>query len=160
MTWIPVGIAAVDSIVALLGPLVPPGAAAIITLVKAGFASLSAVVAEYNADTNVADKATLLAKIRTLLKDIADNFGTFLNQLNLGTNPIVIIVMGLARIILNALAGFLGQLPAGPTAMATSVRIGNQTLTITPKYYKNVKDFKSDFNAVATINHHPEIALR
>lgn len=161
LNWIPVGLSAIDSIVALLGPLVPPGATAILTIVKAAFADLSAAVSEYNADTNPADKSSLLAKIKTILKDIADNFQSFLNALNLGNNPLVAIVIGLANIILSAIMGFMGQLPAsGTLTMATSVHVGGQTQPVTPKVYKSVGAFKADFNKVAIANHHPEVELK
>jgi hypothetical protein len=162
MSWIPIGLSAIDSIVTLLGPLVPPGATAILVIVKAAFADLSAAITEYNNDTNPADKSSVLAKIKTLLKDIADNFQSFLNALNLGNNPIVAIVIGLANIILAAIAGFMGQLPASAGTKLTSptVHVGNQTQPVLPKVYKNVGDFKRDWNAVAVKYNHPEAELK
>jgi len=158
LNWIPVGLSAIDSIVALLGPLVPPGATAILTIVKAAFADLSAAISQYNADTNPADKATLLAKIKTVLKDIADNFQSFLNALNLGNNPLVAIVIGLANIILSAIMGFMGQLPAVPTTK--TVKVGSQTQPIVPKVYKSPADFKKAFNSVCVTLNHPEAELK
>jgi hypothetical protein len=165
VNWIPVGLAAIESIVTLLGPLVPPGALGIIMLIKAAFADLSAALNQYNSDSNPADKATLLAKIRTLLNDIAVNFQSFLNVLNLGNNPIVAIVIGLANIILNAIAGFLGQLPAaagggGTRVMAATMKVGAETRPITPKVYKSTGEFKRAFNAVCVANNHPEAELK
>ncbi len=158
LNWIPVGLSAIDSIITLLGPLVPPPAIAIIVLVKAAFADLSAAISQYNADTNPADKSSLLAKIKTLLSAIADNFQKFLDALNLGNNPIVAIVIGLANIILSAIMGFMGQLPAIPTTKA--VKLGTQTQPVVPKTYKTVAAFKADFNKVAVAGGHPEIELK
>lgn len=160
-SWIPVGLAAINSIVTLLGPLIPPQAIAILTLVKAGFADLAAAVNQYNADTNPADKATLLAKIRTFLGAIASNFESFLNVLNLGTNPIIIVVISLAKIILGAIAGFLGQLPSANVVMMSSTfRMGQQTIEIEPVVYKKVGDFRKAFNSACAENKHPEIELK
>jgi hypothetical protein len=164
--WIPVGLAAVDSIITLLGPLVPPGAIAIITLVKAAFADLSAAITQYNNDTNPADKDSLLAKIKTILKDIADNFQSFLNALNLARNPIVNIVLGLANIFIAAIMGFLGQLPvtktptAKDTSLVKSVKVGGQSIQVVPKFYKNVAEFKSDWNQTAMSKGHPEAEIK
>jgi hypothetical protein len=162
MTWIPIGLTALQGIVIVLGPLIGPGAAAIIVLIKAAFADLSAAVSEYNADTNPADKATLLAKIRTFLGDIVAHFKDFLNALNLANNPIVAIVVGLAGVIISALMGFLGQLPttAGAKAVSGAFTLGGKSYPVAPKFYKRVSDFKHDFNSVATTNGHPEISIK
>jgi hypothetical protein len=161
LAWVPVGIAAINGIVTVLGPLVPPPALAIITLVKAAFADLTAAITQYRNDTNPADKDTLLHKIRTILADIVTNFQSFLDALNLGSNPIEAIVIGLASVILSAIEGFLGQLPQPtPVPAPATVRLGSRTMPITAKFYKNTKDFKSDYNQVAEIFHHPEIDLR
>ena len=162
LNWIPVGLTAIGGIVAVLGPLVPPGSAAIITIIKAVFADLQAAVIAYKNDTNPADKATLLAKIRTFLNDIVINFQSFLAALNLGNNPIVAIVIGLASVILAAIAGFMGQLPttAGRTTIVTtSVSVGGKVVTVAPKYYKHTSDFKKDYNAICAQYGHTEIEL-
>ena len=164
LSWIPVGITAINGILTVLGTLVPPGALFIISQVKSGFADLAAAVREYQADTNPADKSTLLEKIRTLLLDIVTNFQGFLNQLNLGTNTIVNIVIGLAQVVLSALMGFLGQLPTAP---ATSKRIapvtfnvGGKQNVIVPHFYKTIQEFKSAYNSVATADGHPELNIK
>lgn len=158
MTWIPIGLTALEGIVTLLGPFIGPGATAIIVLIKAAFADLAAAVSQYNADTNPLDKATLLAKIRTFLAAIVAHFQDFLNALNLGNNPIVNIVIGLVGIILSAIEGFMGQLPP-PVALTTSFHVGTRTEAITPKFYKSVGAFKADFNRVASANGHPEVEI-
>lgn len=160
LSWIPTAVSAINGIVTVLGPFMPPGSAAIITLIDAALASLSATITEYNNDTNAADKATLLAKIRTILNDVSTNFQSFLNTLGLGTNPIVAVVIGLANIILSAIAGFLNQIPQSPTTTSISYRLNGMSHTVTPKLYKSVKAFKSDYNAMCVANNHPEIELK
>jgi hypothetical protein len=160
LAWTSVAGVALDGIVTVLGSFLPPGGAQIILAIKAFLSDLAGAVTEYQNDTNPADKATLLAKIRTLLSDIASNFQTFLSQLNLGNNPIVSIVLGLAQVILAAIMGFLGQLPATGRTLSATVTLGGKSLSVTPKYYKNVQQFKSDYNAVCAANSHAEIEIR
>lgn len=165
LLWVPIGLTALQGIVIVLGPLIGPAASAIITLIKAAFADLSGAVTAYKNDTNPADKATLPAKIRTFLGDIVTHFQDFLAALNLGNNPIVAIVIGLANVILAAVMGFMGQLPAPAgsatksTTLATSYHVGARQFTVTPKFYKRVSDFKHDYNAAATAGGHPEISI-
>jgi hypothetical protein len=160
LKWIPTAILAVNGIVTVLGAFMPPGAMVIIVLINAALNSLTGTITQYNNDTNPADKATLLAKIRTILNDIVTNFQSFLDQLNLGANPIVAIVIGLANVLLAAIAGFLGQLPvAGTAVLTTSFHVGATMVRVVPKLYKNVGEFKKDWNQVCISNHHPEIEL-
>lgn len=167
--WIPLATAAIDGIVTVLGALMPPGVSTIVALVKAGLADLAAAIAQYNADSDPAHKATLLARIRTLLNDIALNFQAFLNSLNLGANPIITVIIGLSNVILAAIAGFMGQLPAPPATgggsakgmtVSTSYTLGGKRFPIVPKYYKRAADFARDYNAVAVADGHPEIVIR
>lgn len=159
LAWTNIAGVAIDGIVAVLGSFMPPGGGQIIQLIKAFLSDLAGAVTEYQNDTNPADKATYLAKIRTILGDIASNFQSFLAQINLGNNPIVAVVLGLAQVILAAIMGFLGELPTGAIALSPSIRIGTKVLTITPKYYKHVGDFQNDYNSVAIANGHPEIRI-
>lgn len=159
LTWTSVAGVALDGIVAALGSFMPPGGGQIIQLIKAFLTDLAGTVTEYQADTNPADKATLLLKIRTLLGDISTNFQGFLGQLNLGSNPILNIVLGLAQVILAAIAGFLGQLPT-PSAIPVKLMVSGKPLTITPKYYKHIQQFKSDWNSVCIMYSHPELEIR
>ena len=159
IAWIPIGTSAINGVVSVLGSFMPPGLQPIITLVLAGLADLAATVTQYKNDTNPADKATLLAKIRTILNDVATNFQSFLDKLNIGNNPIEAIVLGLANVVLSALAGFLGQLPASGKVMSSTYRLSGKTITYTPKFYKNTKQFVADFNAVAIQVGHPEIII-
>jgi hypothetical protein len=160
LAWTSVAGVAIDGIVTALGSFMPPGGALIVVAIKAVLTDLAGAVTEYQNDTNPADKATLLAKIRTLLSDISANFQSFLALINLGNNPIVAVVLGLAQVILAAIAGFLGQLPTTGTKMLSgAVTVNGKTVAVVPKYYKRVADFRKDYDAVAVANGHPEIQI-
>jgi hypothetical protein len=160
-TWVPTAVLAINGIATVLGTFLPPGAALILTSIKAFLADLAAAVKEYQSDTNPADKNTVLARIRTFLSNIADNFQNFLMVLNLGSNPIVKIVLGLVTVILSAISGFMGQLPVptGGAPLTVSLTVAGNKILIVPKVYKRIGDFKADYNAVCAANGHPEIEL-
>jgi len=42
----------------------------------------------------------------------------------------------------------------------TAVMVSGKTVAVTPKYYKRVQEFKSDFNAVCIANGHVELEIR
>jgi len=157
-TWVPVGLAALQGILTALGPLVSPGAAQIVSLIKIGFADLVATVNAYTSDTNPADKATLVAKIRTILNDIVKGFQDLLVALNLANNPIEVVVVDLANVILSALAGFLSQLPV-PAGGPVGVSLKKGGVPVGAKVYKHTSDFKRDFNAACVKDGHPELQL-
>lgn len=163
LNWTSVAGVAINEIVMALGPLMPPGAGPIILLIKAFLTDLAAAVTEYQGDTNPTDKATLLAKIRTILGDIATNFQAFLTQIT-GNNPVVGVVLALAQVLLSAIAGFLGELPTPTPPIVlmkiVSVTIAGQTRAVTPKYYKRVQTFRADWNVVCVEEKHPELEIR
>lgn len=163
LSWTAVASVALDGIVTVLGPLMPPSGQAIIVLIKAALADLAGAITQYQSDSNPADKATLLAKIRTFLEAIAANFQSFLGQIA-GNSPIINVVLGLAQVLLAAVMGFIGQLPPAPTGggktLTLSASIGSHTVTVTPKYYKSVGAFKKDWNAVATGAGHAELVIK
>lgn len=162
LAWTAVASTAIDGIVTVLGPLMPPGGAAIITLIKAALADLAAAITQYNSDTNPADKATLLAKIRTFLEAIAANLQSFFQQIT-SAGPTINIALGLAEVVIAAVEGFLGTLPPAPTPApaATQLHVGSgRTVPVTPKLYKRVSDFKRDFNAVCILNNRPELEIK
>jgi hypothetical protein len=157
--WIPVGEKAFAGIVTLVGPFLPPGAAAIVTLVNASLTAVGDAIAEYMA-APAASKATLIGKIQTALTAVSDNISNFLAALNLSGNPLIAVVSGLAQIILSTIAGFLSLLPVPATAQAVkkSFTVGGITFPIVPKT-RTVKSFKSAYNAMADANGHSEVDL-
>jgi hypothetical protein len=159
VSWTNIAGIALDGIVTVLGSFMPAGGLVIINAIKAFLTDLAGAATEYQNDTNPADKATLLAKIRTLLADIATNFQSFLQQINLGSNPIINVVIGIAQVILGAIMGFMGQLPAGAKTLSATMTIGGKTMPVVPRYYKSANDFKRAYNDTVTSLGHPEIQI-
>jgi len=152
LAWIPVGEAALNSILAVLtgnGVAITPAIQSIISLIEAGFAALTAAVKEYQSTTPAPVGA--LAKIETAFKDIVDNFSTFLQSLNV-SGGLLGIITGLAQVVLSTIAAFVNRLPAS-TAMkavrdrASSVSVGGTKVSVTPKA-RDASTFKKDFDAI------------
>ena len=62
---------------------------------------------QYQGDPLPADKANLLAEIKTFLKDIANNFQLFLNALGTA-GPVLSVVLGIIQVVLSTLASSAG----------------------------------------------------
>jgi hypothetical protein len=155
-TWVPVGIAAFESVVTLVAPLASPAVTAIAETVKAGFAALAAAVNQY-ISAPASQKTTFLAKVQLIFEDIATNLQGFLNAVNVGTsNPIIKIVLGLVNIILSTIAGFVSQI--GPATASRVLRLAGQSTTVTP-VNRTKKSFKRDFNAACVAAGHPEAEI-
>jgi hypothetical protein len=152
LNWVPVGEAAVNSVLAVLtgnGVLISPAMQAIVTLVEAAFADLAAAVKEYQSTTPAPVGA--LAKIEAAFKSVVDNFGAFLKTVNAPTGVVAIIV-GLAQVVFSTIAAFMNQLPAASSlrrtvVIGTTVQVGSQTAPVVPKL-RSRRAFKHDFNAV------------
>lgn len=157
--WVPVGIAAFESVVVLVAPLAAPGINALAETVKAGFASLAAAVDSY-ISAPAAQKATFLAKVQLIFEDISQNLQAFLNAVNVGTsNPIIKIVLGLVNIILSTIAGFVNRITPASSIKTTSLKMGGQVIVVTPKL-RNKNQFKKDFNAECIADGHPEAQIQ
>jgi hypothetical protein len=159
--YIPWIIRALNSITSILGSFMPGPAGLILSVITGALADLQASLVQYNNDPIVADKANLLAKIKTFLKDIGNNFQLFLNALGpLGTIPEVII--GIIQIVLSTLGWFNGNLPTSPTVLTLSMpmtlRAPNEIVYITPTK-RSLKRFKQDFNGLVIANGHSEQIL-
>jgi hypothetical protein len=152
LNWIPVGEAAVNSILSVLsanGVIILPGLQTYISLIEAGFTALTAAVNEYQSTTP--PPVGTLAKIETAFHDVVDNFKTFFASLNVSGGLLAIIV-GLAQVVLSTIAAFMNQLPAAATLRRTVAvghvfLVGNATATIVPKQ-RTRRAFKRDMNAV------------
>lgn len=150
--WVPVGEAALNSILSVLtanGVLIAAPVQAIVSLIEAGFAALTAAIKEYQSTTPAPIGA--LAKIETAFKDIADNFTTFLQSLGVSGGLLGIIV-GLGQIIFSTIAGFMNQLPASSSlhrtvTIGSTMRVGSTTAPVTPKA-RTRRVFKKDMNSV------------
>jgi hypothetical protein len=152
LNWIPVGEAALNSILSVLtanGVLIVPGLQAIVSLIEAGFAALTAAIKEYQA--TVPPPVGALAKIETAFADIVNNFKTFLASLNVNGGLLAIII-GIGQVVLSTIAAFMGQLPAASSLKRTvllgdTFRVGVGMGTIVPKSRTRGR-FKRDVNAV------------
>jgi hypothetical protein len=152
INWIPVGEASVNAMIAVLtsnGIAIAPAVTTAVALTEAGLNALTAAVKEYQATTPPPVGA--VAKVQTALKDVVDNFQTFLASLNVPGN-IFSVISGLAQVVLSTIAAFEAQIPVAPAAasrttiVASSVHIGQQTITIVPKH-RTVRAYKHDWNA-------------
>src|SRR4029077_6050623 len=138
LNWVPIGQAAVSSILAVLtgnGILVSPGLAEIIKLVDAGFANLIAAVKEYKSITPPPVGA--LSKIEAAFKSVIDNFQAFLQSLSV-SGGLLAIIAGLAQIIFSTIAAFMNRLPASSSLHRTviisnTVRVGPGSFPVIPK---------------------------
>jgi hypothetical protein len=153
LNWVPVGEAAVNSILAVLtgnGVLISPALQSIIGLIEAGFAGLSGAIKEYQSTTP--PPAGSLAKIETFFKDVVDNFKTFLASLKVNAGLLGIVV-GLAQIVLSTIAAFMNRLPAASslrrrlTLNDVHVADSGYYLVVVPKE-RTRRAFKKDFNHV------------
>ena len=152
--WVPVGEAAVNSIVSVLTSndvVIAPAIQSAITLTLGALSSLSAAILEYQSTTPAPTGA--LAKVETFLGDVLTNFRTFLGSLSISGNLLGIIT-GLANVVLSTLAAFMNDLPLQTMSpskrtivMADSARVATSTIPIIPKH-RTRRAFKRDFEAV------------
>jgi len=150
LTWIPVGEASLDSILAVLannGVVISPAIQKIVSLIEAGFAALTAAIKEYQSASPAPVGA--LAKVQEAFKDIVDNFNSFLQSLSISSGLLAIIT-GLAKVVLSTIAAFVNRLPSTPAkahtmTAASSVKIGNTSVAIEPKF-RSKAAFRNDFN--------------
>jgi hypothetical protein len=152
LNWIPVGEAALNSVLSVLtgnGVIITPAIQSIVALIKAGFTALTTAVNEYQSTTPPPTGA--LAKIETAFKDIVDNFSTFLSSLNV-SGSLLGIITGLAQVVLSTIGAFVNRLPAS-TAMksvsvkASNVTVGGTSVAVTPKA-RTAGSFKHDWDAI------------
>ena len=156
--YIPWIVRALQSISSIVGPFMPAPAATILGIITGALTDLQAACVQYQGDPLPADKANLLAEIKTFLKDIANNFQLFLNALATA-GPVLGVVLGIIQVVLSTLGWFSGSLPVSATAtamqMPMTLRASNQILYIIPQK-RSLKQFKQDFNTVVQNNGHPE----
>jgi hypothetical protein len=153
LNWVPVGEASINAMLTVLSsngfPVAAPIEAAV-TATEAAFTALTAAVQEYKATTPAPVGA--VAKVQTALKDVVDQFGTFLASLKVPGN-IFSVVAGLAQVVLSTIAAFEGQLPTAKTTarlVPRQMRIGEQTVQVVPKK-RNANSYKKDWNATLQV---------
>ena len=152
LNWIPVGEAALNSILSVLtvnGVVISPAIQSLVSLIEAGFAALTAAVKEYQSTTPAPVGA--LSKVETAFKDIVDNFSTFLSSLSV-SGSLLGIITGLAQIVLSTIAAFVNRLPASTAMKSVSVRLSSvkvagTAITVIPKA-RTASSFKHDYDAI------------
>ncbi len=150
--WVPVGEAAINSILAVLtanGVVIAAPIQAIVSLIEAGFTALTAAIKEYQ--STVPAPVGALQKIETAFTDIVNNFQTFLTSLNV-SGGLLAIIAGLAQIVFSTIAAFMNQLPAASSlkrtlVMSATAKVGSTTVPVVPKS-RSRRTFKHDFNSV------------
>jgi hypothetical protein len=149
--WIPVGEAAVNSILSTLAAnniAISPVAQAIVKDVFASFDALSAAITEY--DSVTPPPAGALAKVQAAFKAITDQLGTFLQSLQLPGGNIVTLIVGLANIVFSTITAFTNQLPVAPASFmlssANHYRLNGVEYTVVSKK-RTRREFKKSWNA-------------
>jgi hypothetical protein len=154
--WVPVGIQAFESVVALVAPLAAPGIDAIATMVEAGFSAVAAAIDAY-LNAPAADKATFAQKLILAFQSLTGQIQNFLTALGQSSNPIVKVAVMLIGIIVSTIEGFLNQIMPAPPANAT-FKVGERTIEI-PPVRRSRKTFISQFNEQCVASGHPELEL-
>jgi len=148
LNWIPVGEAALNSILALLsanGVAIAPALQAIVTLIETAFNDLTAAVKEYQSTTP--PPAGALAKVQAAFKAITDQFSNFLSQLGV-SGGLLSVIAGIAQIVFSTIAGFVNQLPTTVAlSQRSTVAVGSKSFPVVAKK-RNVSQFKHDVNVV------------
>jgi hypothetical protein len=146
-TYVPIGIEAFESIIAIITPAEATALSGIITIVKAAFADLAAAVTAYE-NAPAANKATLLGKITTAINAVMTAIQEFWSQANLPDGTLAATIEGVLQVILSTLAAFL---PLVGSTMDTRYQERLQKLphqiTFTPAK-RSQKQFKAAVNVV------------
>lgn len=156
--WVPVGISAFESIVALVMPLAAPGIDAIAEMVKAGFASLASAIDDY-LNAPAAEKATFAQRVQLILTDLGNNIQAFLTAIGQSSNPIVKVAAALISILVNVIAGFLNQIP-GPAAFKfrTELHVGSTVIPVVATNM-NRSTFIAAFNEQLNASGHSDLDI-
>lgn len=147
--WIPVALTAVSAIVKLLGPVIPAPVAVAIVLIQAGFSALLTAIQNYKAGTG------LLADIANAITAVENAFASFFASLNVPSG-LLSTIEGLAAILISTIQAFANEI--NPASVVTSMSVGGARLAVSPKK-RNLRQFKSDWNAECVADKHPEARI-
>jgi hypothetical protein len=152
--WVPVGEAAVNSIVSVLtsnGFVISTAIQTAVNLIFGALTSLDNAIIAYQSTTP--PPAGTLDKVETFIGDVLNNFKSFLASLNI-SGGLLGIITGLATVVLSTIEAFINDLPATtmPHLKRTIVvgdtfRIANTTMPIVP-VHRTRRVFKRNFNSV------------
>jgi hypothetical protein len=154
LQYVPVGLSAVASILAILtggGVVIAPAVSLAVSLVNAGFADLKAAVNSYES-APAANKATLLGKVSTVLASVEANLQAFWSNLSIPDQKLESTVQGLLGVVVTTLLGFGTQLPAPAATPAIAARASLRRTINLPPQKRSVAAFKKDFNAILEQN--------
>lgn len=119
-SYVPMGLATVSAILGILadaGISLGP-AATIVSLIVQAFGIVSAAITDYlNAPSTT--KATLLGKISNALIEVENSINDFWAAVNIPNPQIANLIQNLLATIVQAIGGFLSQLPAPAQAVRT-----------------------------------------
>lgn len=147
--WVPVGEAAVNSILALLGAngiAITPAITLAESVINAALVALKDAVIEYEATTP--PPVGTLQKIEAAAQAVVDNFGTFFTALGLPqVSSIANLILSLVKVVVSTVMGFINDL-TGKTKTVTasvSLKAAGQVVSVTPKK-RTKRAFKHDWN--------------
>lgn len=160
--WLPL---ASSSFNAILGILATAGVvcAACAALSAAVFGAITVTTQAVDAYLSApsGDKATLLGKLQTALTALQGSLTNFFDAINIPVPAVSAVIIGLAKILLSAIGGFLSKLPT-PTVAPTTARhrMNGQVHEVPAKVYKNPKEFIKEWNTVVVTGGYPQAQLR
>jgi hypothetical protein len=164
-TWVTVGNGAIGSVLNLL---VGAGILACVTCSVLANAAEAAITAIGVAVTNwqnapATDKQTTLEKIQLALQVGLEAATAFFQSFSIpGGSSIISLVLGIAGLVLNAIAGFISQvgLPPAPAAkpMLHEYEVAGNKVQVTPTLM-TANQAKSALNKLLVQYGHPELVL-
>jgi hypothetical protein len=143
--WVPVGEAAVNSILAILtanGVPIAAGISAVVNVIETAFNDLIAAAKEYQSTTP--PPVGTLAKIETIMQDISDQFSSFVSQLSGIAGTILTVVVALVKVVISTIGGFVSQLPTSARALA---KLNSHQAVSASPVHRTRRAFKKDWNA-------------
>jgi hypothetical protein len=161
-TWVSVGNGAIGSILNLLvgaGILACLTCSALANAAEAAITAIGSAVTDWQ-NALPADKATTLDKIKLALQVGLQATTQFFESLSLPGSSIISLITGIAGLVLNAIAGFIGQVGTSASAkpMAHEYAVAGQMVAVTPTVM-NAKQFRSAVNKLLVQFNHPELVL-
>jgi hypothetical protein len=157
--WGPLGLTAFNTIITLLETAGFIPAAAIVAVVRAAFAQLIADCKQYEAIQP--PPVGLLAEIRAAFVIIVSNFQNILSSLAAPIGPFLTLIVGLAQVVFDTIAGFesqLGPAPAGQALVPGRVQVGQRTIQVTPTL-RSRRAFKHVWNSVCAASGYPNAEM-
>lgn len=160
LAWTKVGNGTIGSIVNLLvgaGILACATCSVLANAAMAAITAIGAAVQNYqNADPTT--KTSLLGKIQTALQAGLAASTAFFESLSIPGQSLASLIVGLAGLVLNAIAGFIGQVGTPAVAMARSVKVAAQSVAVTP-VVMSAKQFQSAVNKLLVQYGYPQEVL-